>query len=141
MRYDLVDDVSRRNDVLVISGLERRYAAGVWTTPVEDSLRHARVECLNYAIGDLNTTWPDWALWLIAGHYPVQPDNRITRYYGLWKSLERGMSIPQGEGLGESVIKCEGGVRVFGAIRFDISQVEAVHSVMGLDSGRDPLHG
>jgi hypothetical protein len=79
MQFRVVDDVSRRNDTLVVSGLERPYSAGVWTTPVEDSLKHAHVECLNYAIGVLQATWPNWAKWLIAAHYPVQPDNRITR--------------------------------------------------------------
>lgn len=73
----------------------------------------------------------DWQYWLLAGHRPTQPDNRITRYRRLWNSLETaGISLPQGGYLEESLHVGDGGIRFFGAVRFTIDQVEAVHSVM-----------
>src|SRR5687768_13087538 len=101
MQFDLVDDVSRRNDILVVSGLERPYSAGVWTTPVEDSLKRAGVECLNYAIGALQATWPDWGAMADRGALPGatrQPDHEVLRFVEVARKRSRQESHVESSG-------------------------------------------
>jgi hypothetical protein len=38
--------------------------------------------------------------------------------------------LPHGDFVGESVLESKDGLRAFGAVRFELSQLEAVHSVM-----------
>jgi len=131
MRYAFLDDVSSPNDTLRVAVPKLHLSAAVWTIPVERSISDAQRDCLSYALGILSANWPDWGLWLIAGHRAVQPENRITRHNGLWKSLRKaGVLVPDGDSVGESLLESDGGIRVFGAVRFDLNQVQAAHSVM-----------
>jgi hypothetical protein len=132
MRYDFINNVSCTNPVLslaVTPALE--LSAAVWTTHVTDTVLDARLECLDYALRRLTSRLPNAQVWLIAAHKTLQQDNRITRHNGLWKSLQKGgVVIPQGECIGESVQLSENRIRVFDAVRCDINQVKAIHSVM-----------
>ena len=132
MRFEFVPDVSAKNEILSLAiSPALKLAAGVWTEKAEDSLATARLNCLHYSLGRLKANWPDWEFCLLAGHKPLQPDNRITRYRGLWKSLvARGADLPHGDFVNESVVVVEGGVRAFGAVRFELSQLKAIHSIM-----------
>lgn len=132
MQYDFIDDVSRRNNVLVLAVVKALpLSAGVWTKAVADSISRAQFECLNCAVRNLVANRPNWEFWLIVGHKTFQPNNRITRHNGLWKSLKNlGLVVPQGQFIAESALESEDGLRVFGAVRFDASQIQAVHAVM-----------
>jgi hypothetical protein len=134
MHYDLVEDISRKNDVLSIAvSPTLRLAAAVWTVSVSvaDSISNARLNCLGFALGKLVANGPLRELWLIAGHYSWQPDNRITRHNGFWKSLAKGgIVLPQGDFVDEAVMESKDGLRAFGAVRFGLNQLEAIHSVM-----------
>lgn len=132
MHCHFVDDVSCVNPILSIAipptlGL----SSVVWTTHVNDTVISARLKCLDHALQVLTTLLPGDELWLIAAHKTLQQDNRITRYNGLWKSLEKaGVVIPQGEIIGEFVLPSESGIRVFDAVRCDLEQLKAIHAVM-----------
>jgi len=132
VRCDFVDDISCKNSVLSVPvSPAHRLSAIVWTMPATGSLLHAQYNCLSYALQKLTTHFHGGNLWLIAGHETWQPDNRITRHNGLWKSLEKmGVLIPQGEFIRESVQTSNNGIRFFGAIHCDIGQLKAIHAVM-----------
>lgn len=132
MRYDFVDDISCRNPVLSIAITPTLpLSAVVWTTFAADTVSSARLDCLDYALQKLTANLPNGEIWLIAAHKTLQQDNRITRYNGLWKSLQKaGVVIPQGEFIGESVLKSESGIRIFGAVRCELDQLQAIHAVM-----------
>jgi hypothetical protein len=132
MRYEFVPDVSARNEILSLAiSPTLKLAASVWTEEVEDSLATARLKCLHHSLGRLKANWPDWEFCLLAGHKTVQPDNRITRHRGLWKSLVAGgVDLPEGEFVNESVVVTEGGIRAFSATRFELRQLKTVHSIM-----------
>jgi hypothetical protein len=69
--------------------------------------------------------------WLLAAHKRTQPNNRITPHQGLWKSLQaQGVVLPKGEFMPESIIVEEDGLRALSALKFDLSQLESIHSVM-----------
>jgi hypothetical protein len=132
VRYDFVPNVSVKNDVLTLA-IEpaMRMAAGVWTACVEDSLSTARINCLHHALRRLRSRWPDWVFCILAGHQALQPDNRITRHRGLWKSLvASGVDLSHGEFIVENIVAEDGGFRAFCASRFELSQVESIHSIM-----------
>jgi hypothetical protein len=132
MHYDFVPDVSTKNEILSLAiSPALKLAAGVWTEEAGNSLATARLRCLHYSLGRLKASWPDWEFCLLAGHKTLQPDNRITRHRGLWKSLVAGgADLPQGEFIKESVVVIKGGMRAFSAVRFELSQFKAIHSIM-----------
>lgn len=132
MRYDFVSNVSANNEILSLPiSPALKLAACVWTEEVEDCLATARLNCLHHSLGRLKAGRPDWVFWLLAAHRTPQPDNRITRHRGLWKSLlAAGVDLPEGEFIDESVLTTEGGMRIFSALRFELSQVKAVHAIM-----------
>ncbi len=134
MRYDFVQDVSIKNEVFSLAiDPTLKLAAGVWTEAVDDSLETARLNCLHCSLGKLKAIWPDWVFYLLACHRTIQPDNRITRHRGLWKSLVAGgAELPKGEFSKESFLTAEGGMRAFGAVRFEFDQIKAVHSIIQL---------
>src|SRR5262249_44271743 len=64
-----------------------------------------------------------------------RPDNRIERYYGLWKrSRLYAKFLPENEYMKEFVSESENGLRYFGAVNFSPDQLEKVHTYM---KGRD----
>ena len=132
MQYDFLPNVSVKNEVLSLRiSAALQLVAGVWTERVEDTLTMARLNCLHHALSRLKENWPDWELCLLAAHKPTQPDNRLTRCRGFWKSLAAGgMELPQGDFIKESIIVVEGGIRGFGAATFELNQLEAIHSIM-----------
>lgn len=132
MRYDFIPDVTAKNEVLSLAiSPTLKLAASVWTEKVQDSLITARLACLQHAVEELRDHRPDWVLWFLATQRTVQPDNRITRLRGLWKSLiAAGIDLPQGEFLNESIVATQDGMRTFGALRFELNQLQAVHSTM-----------
>ena len=66
-----------------------------------------------------------------AAHKTKQPNNRITRYNTFWSSLKRsGILAPEGHSIHESTLIVENGLRGFGAICFDVTLSDRVHSFM-----------
>jgi hypothetical protein len=132
MRFNFVADVSRRNPVLSLAiSPALPLSAAVWTAPVSTTILDARIICLTHALQNLTAQLPNGELWLIAAHKTLQPDNRISRYNGLWKSLQKaGAIVPSGEFIDESVLPFGNSIRVFGAVRCNWNQPEAINSIL-----------
>lgn len=132
MKFNYIDNISHKNPVLTIPiSPTLELSAVLWTTNVTDKVVNARLECLSYALRRLTSRLPNAEIWLIASHKTLQEDNRITRYNGLWKSLQKsGVLIPEGQCVGERVILYENRIRVFDAVRCTIDQIDAIHAVM-----------
>lgn len=146
MRFALVHNIGCSNGVLSLGvSPSLKVAAAVWLISRTGTVACARAECLKFAVERFLDHYPNWQLWLVAGHRAVQPDNRITRHFGLWNSLKkRGTSIPTGEYITEVVVPCERGMRCFGAVRFTPDQMDTVCSVLSAESATivafDSLH-
>lgn len=112
-----------------------KVAAAVWIAEQTGAMAKTRLNCLQQAIGNLVGCRPTWGLWLVVGNRTAQPDNKITRYLGLWKSLQkRGGVLPVGNFLPESLVASEHGIRFFGAVGFKLEQIERVSDLMVSES-------
>lgn len=106
-------------------------SAIVWTVDAAGSRREARVECLNQALRWALEERQEQELWLLSAHRTFQPDNRITRYNGLWNSMRRsGILIPEGESIEAPPLLSKDGLRFFGAIKCGAEQLESIDSVL-----------
>lgn len=127
-----VDDICQGNPVLHF-GIRPSLpvSAVIWTARVTDSLLSARRSCLDHALKTIAAFKPRHDFWLVAAHATLQVDNRITRYYGLWKSIRNGGAVtPQGWFTDEFAHHSGSEMRVFGAVRYGPNQLDAIHSVM-----------
>lgn len=147
MRFALVSNVACANEVLSIGiSPSLRIAAAIWIAARISAVANSRVECLKFAIERLLEHYPKWELWLITGHRTVQPDNRLTRHFGLWKSLaRRGNDMPTGDFIEETFVPCEGGIRFFGGVKFAPQEVDRVCGILTAEGGAivalDGAHG
>lgn len=143
MRFALVSNVASTNGVLSFGvSPSLRIAAAVWITTRIGTLANTRIECLRFALGQVLKHYPNCELWLVAGHRVAQPDNRLTRHFGLWKSLEkRGVAVPTGDFLKEALVSGEDGIRFFSAVRFSPEQVEEVASILASESATIVVFG
>ena len=111
-------------------------AAAVWTTPRRDGIEAARHQSLLHAMEGLLCAYPKLQIWLLAGHRVEQPDTRITRYLGLWKSLQRrGLVVPEGRMIEETCVASDNGVRFFGAISIGLRDLERALRIVSNESG------
>lgn len=132
MRCTYVDNVSVRNDTLFI-GVDsaEKYSAVTWASNASGQILQVRVDCLHEVSIKLALARPEWSFWLVGGHSTLQPDSRIVRYNGFWKSLEKAnVKIPTGEFLNDTVESDEAGVRFFGAVRLHTDQSASINAVM-----------
>jgi hypothetical protein len=130
IRYDFVDDISRKNEVLVVNTKGSCLAAGVWTAPTNLRLVDARLGCLRHVVEQFHEDYPEWKQWVVVGHRALQPDNRISRYHGIGKYLRKqGMSRPSSEFM-EQVHAYEGGLRFLAAVQWETSHIEVINALM-----------
>ena len=88
-------------------------SAAVWTALRSGPIADARLNCLRFVLAKVVIRRPLWHLWMIVGHKALQPDNRVTRYHGIWKSLKKqGIDLPPADYL-EDILVSEQGVRFF----------------------------
>lgn len=132
MRYTYVDDVSVKNEVLFVNvDLKPKLAAGTWASKVSGPISQVRINSLREVFRKLSKGMPGWEFWLIGGHGTTQPNNRIVRFNGFWKSLQKAnVKIPTGEFLDDTMADCGNGLRFFGAVRLGFDQSENVDAVM-----------
>ena len=125
-------DISTKNELLTLNICSSlNLSAYICLADVRCSILSSRINCLKHVLNELVVSYPDWKFCLLAGHNTFQPSNRITRHNRLWKSLlARGIEIPDGEFICESVNDTQDGLRAFGAVAFQLDQLEVVHSVM-----------
>ena len=131
MHYDFIKDVTEPNKVLHfgICG-ELRLSAAIWTDITQASIRDVQLDCLLKSAQKVSSCLPDYTFWLLAGHGPLQPDTRIVRFQGYWKSLSsRKVEFPKVGNLIEHIKEYEGGLRCFGAVEFPISQLSVAFNV------------
>ncbi len=58
----------------------------------------------------------DYRFWVLVGHSAFQPNNRITRYWGLWKGLKAsGIDISHFGTSYEAMVEYDGELKFFGA--------------------------
>lgn len=118
-----VDDVSRPNDVLLITAPSgTRPAAAVWFAASHGHVRAARLECLTHVLGVMEKCRPEAEFWVIAGDQGTRPDDRIARYYGFWKGLTKVGKGPPGDHF-ECMHKVGNEIRFVGAAKFCASDV------------------
>jgi hypothetical protein len=137
MHFAFLPNVAVSNDVLSLPiSPSLRISAAVWRDSRTGSIESARLNCLAFALEQVWRHYPNSELWLLASHRGVQPDTKIVRHFGLWKSLEkRGAAAPIGAALCESIVEVEGGVRLFGATTFTTNQLDKVAKVMSCEFG------
>jgi hypothetical protein len=131
-RYDFVGNVSHKNNILSLGvSPTLNLAAGVWSTDVTETLQDARLDCLKYSVNELSSHWPNRSFWLLAADKAPRTESRIARHYGFWKGLQnRGIALPEGDFMGEYPLSLADGLRIFSGVRFELSQIVAIHAVM-----------
>jgi hypothetical protein len=109
--HEFVEAVACPNAVLSIAvSPALKLAAAVWINCRLGSLANARLDCIRYVAEKLAAIEADWRFWLVATHRSLQPDTKITRHLGLWKSFKkRGLHLPIGDYLEETLTNLEGG--------------------------------
>lgn len=136
MRFNLVENISRKNDVLSIAvSPTLRLGAAVWTAKCMELLSKTRTQCLEHALYQLQQHFPGWSCWLVAASRTWQPDNRITRYNGFWKSLDKAGVLLPSESRQESIQTTAEGIRFFGACRFAPGAADHVAQILEEFSG------
>jgi len=132
LHFKFVEDVSKRNTALLMPAISGCcLSAAVLLAPSHGSVAETRFACLQHVVTEVSTRMPTYRFWLLAGHSAPQPDNRITRYYKLWKALSvRGINIPAGEYLGEFIQEADNSLKFFGAVRFNLAELDRVYEVI-----------
>lgn len=136
-RFAFVPNVACSNDTLCLGvSPSLGLGAAVWTTPRTDGIEMARHRSLLHAMERLLRAYPNLQIWLLAGHRVEQPDTRIARYLGLWKSLQRrGLDLPEGRAIDETCVTNENGVRFFGALAIRLRDLEKALKIVSNESG------
>lgn len=123
VQLQCVDDVFVDNDLArlqpgqAVAGLSVG-GAGWYATGERPADAHRFA--LDHAVSTILSRCTNYELWLFASHSAWQPDNRVTRFRRLWGSLKaRGISVPDGRDIGESVVQSPQGIRFFGAMQIN----------------------
>lgn len=128
--FRYVPDVSIDNDSLVLRTTSTPLSAGVWICKCERTLEEARLSCLAHAFSVLAPLENGWEVWTMVGHRATQPDSRIVRYMGIWKSLSRrSIRFSDNEAM-EVLHEYEDGVGFVGGVRVGSSDVAATNAAM-----------
>jgi hypothetical protein len=136
IRECFVESVRAPNDVLVVPSAPSSLSALIWVSSSKGDLTSCKARLLSLTIDRVRQAYPSARFWLVMGNRRLQPDNRVTRHYGLWKALEkRGLHLPSGEYLSEHCIGSSDGVRFFGAVRLNQYQCTHLTSLLKAESG------
>jgi hypothetical protein len=69
--------------------------------------------------------------WLFIGQGAWKPNNRVSRFKRLWKSLsEKGVELPAGERMDEFLIESDDGIKYFSAIKCASVMPKQISSVL-----------
>lgn len=122
-------DLFAENEVFLLGRLRSRGAHAVggvaWLYTLAPALAHTRA--LSDALSRLANVMPGYRRVLLLGDAAPRRDDRIVRHQRLWKGLERvGPRIPQGQRSEEHCVSTDEGVRWFGAVQFEPSEVDVV---------------
>lgn len=132
----LVPNIAEKNNLITLDvSREIGVAAIVWTETRSESLAKARVDCMKRALSGILDPRLKWKALLIASHRSIQPDNRIIRHIGLWKSFEkRGSGINRKNLTKEKMTIYDSGIRFFGASEFGLDELEIVSDLLASES-------
>ncbi|MCY3002492.1 MAG: hypothetical protein NTV21_11880 [Planctomycetota bacterium] len=122
-------DLFAENEVFLLGRFRSRGAHSVggvaWLYGLAPRLAHARA--LGDAMARLASVMPGYRRVLLLGDASPRRDERVVRHQRLWKELERvGPRIPQGERSEEHCVSNDEGVRWFGAVQFELAEVDVV---------------
>ncbi len=126
-----IENLSNSNDTLCLDiDPQLHISAVVWSIVSHGKAVESGLRCLREAIDAILACYPQWELWLVAGNPRSEPDNRISNYYGLWgRDKFRNVAI-NGRYLAETSRRSPDGVRFFGAVCFDLTQLPDVYAEM-----------
>lgn len=137
VRERIIDDITKSNDILVIAGLEfgDMVSAYTWTLPRLADIASARRQVLDLAMIRIREKFPQSNSWLFAGNRTLQPNNRITRHIGFWKSVaNRGIVLPVGDFREECIeFGCE--MRFSGSVKFSRESDAGIADILAAESG------
>jgi hypothetical protein len=130
-RPDYIEDVKEIiGDSYQTFAHMRSVSALSWTCPAVDSLDSAHELCLRNALTALRRVLPSYQCWMIVTNRAVQPDTRISRYNGLWRSLANlGVQGTFREAMPETVQELDSGLRFFSALRVEEEDISLVRSI------------
>ncbi len=122
-------DLFAENEVFLLGRLRSRGAHAVggvaWLYGLAPRLAHARA--LGDAMARLASVMPGYRRVLLLGDASPRRDDRIVRHQRLWKGLECvGPRIPRGQRSEEHCVSTDDGVRWFGAVQFELAEVDVV---------------
>lgn len=125
MFFDRTEDSSSfwHLDVRARLGL----AATLWVVSTGGWTWQAKPVVFKAATSHIAAVYPERAFWLLACHDCRQHDNRISRYYRLWKLWEKaGRALPAGDYEDEILQEYHDGIRYFSAVRFPLEEIDKV---------------
>ena len=132
IRFDIISDVSVPNEHLApIEKIDMTLAAAIWIAPGISRLQEKRAALLQNVLQKLSHLYDRREIWLLTAHRLYQPDNRIIRYFGLWKSLKRDkLDLPLRAERFETLHEAKAGIKFFGAVRMEAEDSTTANQIM-----------
>ncbi|MBB1287296.1 hypothetical protein HRH25_23170 [Flavisolibacter sp. BT320] len=132
-KYEWIEDVCSPNDVLFINVGEDCIcpSAIAWAIVNKRSIDETRRDAISLALNKVKEMLPDWEKWLIVSNKALQPDTKIVRHLGLWKSIERrSIKFNSGERTEETLVLTKNGLKFIGAIKWNDHEFDDVLALM-----------
>jgi hypothetical protein len=106
-------------------------SAASWLVEDSESVFQSRLACLEAASDAISESFPDYESWLFVTNEALYSNTRITRHQKLWKSLAaRGLLVPFPTVHQETIHESKGGLRFFGAAKFERKHLHAVNAIL-----------
>ena len=111
-------------------GPDIKLAGAAWII-ARQPVKTAHLLTLKHATALVLSKLEGYSLWLLAGHTCWQENSRITRHRKLWSYYKtRGLPLPFDQGIGESLVETDKGLRYFDALQFGPNSLEPVLTVL-----------
>ncbi|MBS0660177.1 MAG: hypothetical protein JSR82_18300 [Verrucomicrobia bacterium] len=135
-REEFVPSVRTPNEIFVIDGLSVDVAAIVFVASSAGSLLNVKERLIGLALHRCRRSYSDFSTWLVLSNRVAQPDNRVTRHYGLWRSLKmRGFEIPAGLECIEHAVSTREELRFYGALRLPQGGLPCLAALLTEETG------
>ncbi len=139
IRVDSASDLSVDNEVMYLSRAHlppgKTLAGASWLVTFRPK-HEALLAVLRLLFDLIKKRFPSYDVWFLIGDSALQPDNRISRYYRLWKSLRRGeIEISHASCTQEVMRELEGGLKFFGAKKISELSIESVVNALLQERG------
>lgn len=133
INYNLafVPDVTRDNVAYVLSKHTEEPLAGIILTvhgPFQEQFSIIKAHCFDIMLHVFWKALTEYQAWILVAKHHC-PDNRIIRYYGLWRhgtQTGKRIKMPQGEYSDELIQQSDSELNYFGSIRLAQQQVSTL---------------